>query len=184
MALLSNYKSGGTSPYMEYAWVTTLSADLQAAPPNNYTLCTLNTEIIDTNNYGTLANNLVTIPQGRYAYEFFASIRSPSSNQSSLVGITASNLTQLLVGCQAPNAFGNYMSTFNPSGMFNIDTTTSIGLVVAQAQYETGYIGAASVHIPGTSQANGVNYYGSAYWLGPNQTGSSKRTTLKLWKLQ
>lgn len=68
--LLSNYLlSGGVKPYLEYGWVTAPNTAAQAITNNTITTLTIDTEIADTGNNGSISGNQITLNAGTYYFD-------------------------------------------------------------------------------------------------------------------
>lgn len=167
--LLSNYLlSGGVKPYLEYAWVTAPNAAGQTITNNTITTLTIDTEVADTGNNGSISGNQITLAAGTYYYE--ANIRGANNNADN---------TSLI--------FSLYNSTDN---LYVTKTNELVGTIAYPAAIFKGQISIPStkvfeLRIMAATQT-GSFIVRSGWWSGTfsNSTaGADQRTTIKLWKL-
>jgi hypothetical protein len=162
--------TGGVKPYLEYGWVCAPNTAGQSIAANTITTLTMDTEVADTGNFGSIASNQITLAAGTYYYE--AMTVSGSNDQAAAVGSlglynnTAAIYVARSQGIQT-NIRGNACGiSFHLNGQFTLTAASSLSLVA--------YIATAST-IPNASAQSASSSLTTA--------GANQRTTIKLWKL-
>jgi hypothetical protein len=169
--LLSNYLlSGGVKPYLEYGWVCAPNTAGQAITANTITTLTIDTEVADTGNNGSIFGNQITLNSGTYYYEIYVPLTSVNSNYNALiVGLRKNPSTS--PEFISRKGFQGYANTFPDktlSGQFTINTSTVFDITAIT----TWDVGSSVIR---TTAA-----------LTPftlSTAGTDQRTTIKLWKL-
>lgn len=167
--LLSNYLlSGGVKPYLEYAWVTAPNTAGQSITANTITTLTIDTEVADTGNNGSISGNQITLAAGTYYFK-----------ANSPFGLAAStNGTITVLGLYNVSSSGWVTKKQNTNSNYAIPIQTDF-----DGQFT---IASPSIfEIRGISSATGI--VGMGYIVITNATlstaGADQRTTIKLWKL-
>jgi hypothetical protein len=161
--LLSSLIGSDSKPYLEYGWVTTPNTAGQSIPANTITTLTIDTEVADTGNFGSIASNQITLAGGTYYFEGHVNLsnigNSQGGNTLSLYNVTSSQYVTR--GGFSPNSA--YSSNTQIKGQFTISNSATFELRI--------------LNNSGGSVQNHAN-------LSSNSTaGADQRTTLKLWKL-
>jgi hypothetical protein len=163
--LLSNYLlSGGVKPYLEYGWVTAPNTARQSITANTITTLTIDTEVADTGNNGSISGNQITLNAGTYYFKGHANIRNaaPTANLISLFNVTSSSY----VTRGGPLSGGaEYAASSYIEGQFTINT---------QSVFEFRVL-TSTISLVGSSITDGIFSLSTA--------GADQRTTIKLWKL-
>ena len=169
--LLSNYLlSGGVKPYLEYAWVTAPNDAGQTITNNTITTLTINTEVADTGNNGSISANQITLNSGTYYYEIYVPLVSASSNYNALIFALRKN-PSTSPEFISRKGFQGYANTFPDktlSGQFTINTSTVFDITAIT----TCDVGSSVIR----TAAGGTPFTLST-------AGADQRTTIKLWKL-
>ncbi len=166
--LSTNMLKIGNYPYLEYAWVTAPNAAGQAITANTITTLTLNTEVADLGNFGSLTSNQITLAAGTYQFEAFVSVDQASFGGCGIFGLRRVGSTYITRTGSQGGASDNGDNAFM-RGQFTFNTPQSIELTYLSP--------AAGTYIRNT-KTNG--------WVLPhtNTTADAdQRTTLKLWKV-
>jgi len=163
--ILSNIIGSGAKPYLEYGWVTAPNTGGQSITANTITTLTIDTEIADTGNYGSIASNQITLAAGTYYYDAYtpcSAIGGYGAGTIGLFNVTSSNYISRGVSYNL-----NGSGTLSVRGQFNIAAATIFELRVCSGGSYPFYI---------SNQG--------AYALSSITTaGADQRTTIKLWKL-
>lgn len=165
--LLSNYLlSGGVKPYLEYGWVTAPNTAGQSIAANTITTLTIDTEVADTGNNGSISANQITLNSGTYYFKAHTTAYNSGApygpNIISLYDIT--NSTYVTRGGQQAGS-ASYSSSMLIDGQFTINGSTTFSLY-----YLSGGIS--------------IIQSGLAAGTFTNSTAlADQRTTIKLWKL-
>lgn len=164
--LLSNYiLNGGVKPYLEYGWVCAPNTAGQSITANTITTLTIDTEVADTGNNGSISGNQITLSAGTYYYNGIIPFGYSGSSYLagaivSLYNITNSSyITRMSCGAL-------YVTNNTIIGQFTILSTTVFEMRIISTN--SGLIG--------------QNYYGSGNFTNTT-AGADQRTTIKLWKL-
>lgn len=162
--LLSNYLlSGGVKPYLEYAWVCAPVTAGQQIPANTIQALTIDTEVYDTGNNGSIASNQITLNAGTYYFEAFA---PNSSNLYTIQTLGLYNISDSKYETRQNYGYGGYGGTIPLKGQISFSSSKVFELRLV-AGVGTTTIGAA------VNQTMGTN----------TTAGADQRTTIKLWKL-
>jgi hypothetical protein len=168
--LLSNYiLNGGARPYLEYGWVTAPNTAGQSITANTITTLTIDTEIADTGNNGSISGNQITLAAGTYYFESTISTRQSAAAEGSglfsLYNIT--NSSYITRGRIWGNDAGTPYSAYGVmNGQFTITSTSVFDLRILTTNATIVDNGALSTQLSTLSTA-----------------GADQRTTIKLWKL-
>ena len=166
---LSSIISGPAKPYLEYGWVTAPNTSYQSIATNTITTLTIDTEIADTGNYGSIANNQITLAAGTYLFKGRLANNSANGYAS---GGTLSLYNVTLSSYVTREEFLNsgYYADARIEGQFTIASSSVFEMRIYH--YEN---------------ANRTLYVGGLYAASYSSTlsngGADQRTTLKLWKL-
>lgn len=170
--LLSNYiLNGGARPYLEFGWVTAPNTAGQIITANTITTLTINTEIADTGNNGSISGNQITLAAGTYYFQ--ANSPFGVSGAATVAGYIFSlrkNVTSTpeIVSSISDTSYGPGKS-IPLIGQFTINTPTVFDLTII------GVPGSGNIVVGVTAQ------YATAFSLAT--AGADQRTTIKLWKL-
>jgi hypothetical protein len=169
---LSTLIGSGANPYLEYGWVTAPNTTGQGPfTANAITTLTIDTEVADTGNFGSIASNQITLAAGTYYFEANAPIVNAAGNYLSFILSLRKNVTTtpVIVSSVSNGFFGAPISITILKGQFTIATSTVFDLT-AVASVNNGNIwnGMTSSYVTPFSNAT---------------AGADQRTTLKLWKL-
>lgn len=171
MTTLGNY------PYLEYGWVTAPNAAGQSITANTITTLTIDTEVADTGNFGSISSNQITLSAGTYQFEASTSARvgyqaNPGGSSSILALYNVSDsayVTRGILGeTDAMEAGGHFLARMGGriKGQFKITSIKTFDLRI---------LGPRSMAVD-----NGH----SSLSLSTNSTaGADQRTTIKLWKV-
>jgi hypothetical protein len=157
---------GSANPYLEYGWVTAPNTAGQSITNNTITTLTVNTEVADTGNFGSIASNQITLAAGTYYYK--ATVQCDVGNATfggafSLYNITASRY----VSTTGPITGGvSYANAFVLEGQMTITSSSVFDLRMLSAQ--SGML---------------IKTAGYASNFTNSTSGADQRTTIKLWKL-
>jgi hypothetical protein len=159
---------GGASPYLEYGWVCAPNAAGQSITANTITTLTLDTEIVDTGDNGSIASNQVTLASGTYYFKATHTFKRAVANNPPdalfrLYNVTDSNLISCDSGVDTIES-AQYSGKFDFEGQFTISGSKAIRLEVA-------YSDAVTIGISGQN----------AFTL--STASAQTRTKLQLWKL-
>lgn len=165
--LLSNYiLNTGVKPYLEYGWVTAPNTAGQAITANTITTLTIDTEVADTGNNGSISGNQITLAAG--TYYFNATTTSQSTGTEYPAGsFGLYNVTDSLYVTRRARVFLQLNSgNFELEGQFTISTSKIFDLRIW-------------TNVTGFVIASG-NY---SIFSSLTTAGADQRTTIKLWKL-
>lgn len=160
---------GQVPDYLEYAWVVAPNAAAQSITANTVTTLTIDTEVADYGNHGSIAGNQITLAPGTYYFEAYTNA-APASNVSvtsclSLYNVTAASYISRSATQSVSVASGTFIERIYVNGQFVINATSAFDLrLIAN--------GATTIK----ESPQGVSFTLST-------AGTSQRTTLKLWKL-
>jgi hypothetical protein len=166
--LLSNYLlSGGVKPYLEYGWVTAPNAAGQSITDNTITTLTIDTEVADTGNNGSIAGNQITLSSGTYYFEAYTHGYSGTNNNAAII-LSLQNITDSTTITKRGTNTGHSGAsvTAEINGQFTIS---------ASKTFELRAICVASTIISSNT------YTTPLYTL--STAGADQRTTIKLRKL-
>ena len=166
--LSTNMQNIGNYPYLEYAWVTAPNTAGQSIPANTITTLTIDTEVADTGNFGSVnGSNQITLAAGTYQYE--------ANTHGSALGITGGagtlalyNISDSLYVSRGSSQSGASDNCDNPilKGQFTI---------TAQKTFDLRYYNAnLTTYIKNTTN-NSTSTITTA--------NAEQRTTIKLWKV-
>jgi hypothetical protein len=168
--LLSNYLlSGGVKPYLEYAWVCAPNAAGQSITPNTITTLTIDTEVADTGNNGSIAGNQITLAAGTYYFEANVRVTNTNGDLNPFI-FSLYNTSDSSYISRIEDMFGyNWNQTTILKGQFTISSSKNFVLQL----------------IATTASGTIVVRSGDSYRINfTNSTaGADQRTTIKLWKL-
>ena len=159
---------GGYTDYLCYSWRTAPNAATQSITNNTITTLTLDTEVADTGNHGSISSNQVTLDAGSYYFEADHSFRRSIANQPPDALFRLYNVTDsLIVECDSGLDFmeGSYFSgkMSRLKGSFTITSSKTFRLEVAYSQ---------DVGVGSSGQ--------TAFTL--STASAQDRTKLQLWK--
>lgn len=159
--LSTNMQNIGNYPYLEYAWVTAPNTAGQSIPANTITTLTINTEVADTGNFGSIDSNQITLSAGTYRYEVDFSATSSVVNTFASAMLTSPSLG-FISRRNAQTGGADIKFQFN--GQFTFNTASTL---VAQVLFN------------GTG-----NMINSGASVSSNTTANAdQRNTIKLWKV-
>jgi hypothetical protein len=166
--ILTSLIGGGAKPYLEYGWVTAPSTASQSIASNTVTTLTIDTEVADSGNFGSIASNQITLAAGTYYYDAFVPVGAWSNDCIfSLYNTTTSAYISKIkaLAIYGGAAYWNYYwnPPLNLKGQFTIATSSVFELRLA------------------ANGAIGVGVGSTAFTL--STAGADQRTTIKLWKL-
>lgn len=158
--------TGDAKPYLEYGWVCAPNTAAQIPPANTITTLTIDTEVADTGNFGSIASNQITLAAGTYYFKAHSpcsvAVNYYGSGTLGLYNVTASKY--VTIGCQDTV---NGTGTFKVEGQFTISSTAVFELRVCA----------------GGSYGWFVANFGGGGQSFLSTAGADQRTTIKLWKL-
>ena len=166
---LSSIISGPVKPYLEYAWVCAPNTAGQALTVNTITTLTIDTEVADTGNYGSISNNQVTLSAGTYYFKARSGNTIVASGNSAGGTISLYNVTASSYVTRKEFFSATTMDNTDFEGQFTIASSSVFEL--RMYYYEN---------------ASRTLTNGGAYWPGNSSlstAGADQRTTIKLWKL-
>ena len=171
--LSTNMQNIGNYPYLEYAWVTAPNTAAQSiSNDGTFKTLTLNTELDDNDNYGSLdaVTSRITLAGGTYRFQMSAPYRTPNNTN-----ITAISMIF--------NVTDNLPIRSNSSGVQNIGMENCLVLegqftITSQKVLELRVLNNSQNSLDlliksGTQYANPTN----------SSAGYDQRTTIKLWKV-
>ena len=165
--LLSNYLlSGGVKPYLEYGWVTAPNAARQSISANTITTLTIDTEVADTGNNGSISGNQITLNAGTYYFKLSAYIFSLASNDVHTILSLYNVSDNQYISKSALTQAGS--STYNAAPQLDGQFTIASSKVFDIRLITNG------------SSNNGSGGF-TQFTL--STAGADQRTTIKLWKL-
>lgn len=163
---LSSIIGGDVKPYLEYGWVTAPNTTAQSISANTLTTLTIDTEIADSGNFGSIASNQITLAAGTYYYDFYCPFAASAPYNTAIGAIVSLyNVTD--------STYISRMTWNYPQNVSAIPTPKLIG------QFTIGSSKAISTRIISSYGGSVVGY---AAFSG-STVGDEQRTTLKLWKL-
>jgi hypothetical protein len=168
--LLSNYiLNGGARPYLEFGWVTAPNTAGQSITANTITTLTIDTEIADTGNNGSISGNQITLAAGTYYYDALTASKTTTTTPGNIT-IGLYNITQSkyvsISPSQSSYAGNQYQILSYIRGQFTI-TSTSV--------FEIRVLSTLGVTIDNGGSSGALSTLSTA--------GADQRTTIKLWKL-
>lgn len=167
--LLSNYiLNTGVKPYLEYGWVTAPVDAAQVISAHTITTLTINTEIADTGNNGSISGNQITLAAGTYYFEANAPIGSFTAGDTPVITIGLYNVTLSQYISRSQSTQTNYSAPIQctVNGQFTIASSSDIDLRAV-----------------GTIKLNHGHDYGNTTNATNTTAGADQRATVKLWKL-
>ena len=174
--ILSSLIGSGAKPYLEYGWVTAPNTAGQSFTANTITTLTIDTEVADTGNFGSIASNQITLAAGTYYFKAFVNSHTTTSyvgGVASLYNIT--NSTYVSRSGALSNSGNGSVTCFSFDGQFVVSAATntfSLLMVTNGAVFVDNCVYSTTFS---TITASGV--------AAAALTGADQRTTLKLWKL-
>jgi hypothetical protein len=170
--LLSNYLlSGGVKPYLEYAWVCAPNNTGQVIPNNTLTTLTIDTEVADTGNNGSISGNHITLNAGTYyfiAEAFYGCGNADTGRIAAIFSLYNSSDNQYITRSDFGYSYAGLVHRNKMEGQFTINSTKTIRLQLIANTYQS------TVTVsPNTSLVS----------LSDTGTTNDQRTTIKLWKL-
>lgn len=157
----------GAFPYLEYGWVCAPNAAGQTITPNTITTLTIDTEISDTGNNGSIASNQITLNAGTYFFEAFLNHFSDASQTAGIFSLYNVTDSVYITRNFSPSSVGQ-TTNHRLTGQFTIATSKVFDLRFL-CEVSTGTIQVRSGSFNNT--------------LTLATAGADQRTTLKLWKL-
>lgn len=157
----------GNYPYLEYAWVTAPNAAGQSINANQITTLTIDTEVADTGNFGSISSNQITLAAGTYEFE--------ANTHGSALGISGGAGTLALYNISDSSYVSRGSSQSGASD--NCDNPILKGrfTITAQKTFDLRYYNAnLTTHIKNTTN-NATSTISTA--------NAEQRTTIKLWKV-
>jgi hypothetical protein len=157
----------GNYPYLEYAWVTSPDAAGQPIAANMITTLTLNTEVVDTGNFGTLASNQITLSAGTYRFSGFVPARwTGGINCAAILDLYDVTNGKKVTSGPAYRDYSGSSLVLELDGQHTITAPTTFVLRI---------VSTASTTVVDNGSQSTVFSLVSA--------GVDQRTTLKLWKV-
>jgi hypothetical protein len=165
--LSTNMQNIGNYPYLEYAWVTAPNAAGQTITANTSAVLTLNTEVADSGNFGSLASSQITLSAGTYQYDIDTNIVAVlnSINPGVIIGIWNNNSSNWITRRGRSIYSGLDGPIFGLKGQFTIAAESIIDLRL----------------IPTTSII--IHSCGYQASFTNSTANADQRTTIKLWKV-
>ena len=167
--LSTNMQNIGNYPYLEYAWVTAPNAAGQTLTANTSAVLTLNTEVADSGNYGSLTSNQITLSAGTYLIKGLIPLNIyGSAFGTGIVFVRNVTTGQFITrfGASAGNTTESIW--FLPEFQSTFSTITTL---------EFGIITTATSEIQNQVETYGFGAGTSTF------TNLDQRTTIKLWKV-
>jgi hypothetical protein len=170
--LLSNYLlSGGVKPYLEYGWVCAPNNTGQVIPNNTLTTLTIDTEVADTGNNGSISGNQITLNAGTYyfiAEAFYGCGSSDTGRIAAIFSLYNSSDNQYITRSDIGYNYATLVYRHNMQGQFTINSTKTIRLQLLANGY-----------------SNTITVSPNTLYVSLSDTGTTndQRTTIKLWKL-
>jgi hypothetical protein len=162
--------TGGVKPYLEYGWVCAPNTAGQSITANTITTLTIDTEVADTGNFGSVASNQITLAAGTYYFDADIALTATAGDITlGLYNTTASQyvsrrkITSGISGNTAAYVVYYYSPSFRLVGQFSITTSSVFDLRLVSSVAATNGSGTAP--------------------LSNSTAGADQRTTIKLWKL-
>ena len=158
--------TGGVKPYLEYGWVCAPNTAGQSITANTITTLTIDTEVADTGNFGSIASNQITLAAGTYyvkAYFNTANNVSAAVIQN-FVLFNVTDASYILRGSYSLNQTGGGCSSLL-EGQITLSASKVLEL--------RGW----------TATAGQVLSGGGLNTSSITTAGADQRTTIKLWKL-
>jgi len=166
MALnLSTLLSGGPYPYLEFGWVTAPNTAGQSITANTITTLTIDTEVVDTGNFGSISSNQITLAAGTYYFKAIGPVFFTSANDLGCV-FSLFNVTD--------STYVSRASTTPAASVYNAALALEAQFTIAGTKtFDLRLICSAAASI----RSGGL----TAFTLAT--AGADQRTTIKLWKL-
>lgn len=156
--------TGDAKPYLEYAWVCAPNTAGQSITANTITTLTIDTEVADTGNYGSIASNQITLAAGTYLYKGMAAYGYNGAYANSAI-LSLYNTTS-----------SSYVSKKNTGTVYYTELLIEGQFVIAaQSVFELRTITSGGGIVGSNYNNGGVFTLATA--------NADQRTTLKLWKL-
>ena len=168
--LSTNMQNIGNYPYLEYAWVTAPNAAGQTITANTITTLTIDTEVADTGNFGSITSNQITLSAGTYQFEANTHA-SAATNIGGNGTLALYNITDNSYVSRGSSQSGGSDNNDNPilKGQFTVTTQKTFDL-----RYYNANAGAATCYIKNTISNETSTL---------NTANAEQRTTIKLWKV-
>lgn len=166
--ILSSLIGGGAKPYLEYGWVTAPNTAGQSIAANTITTLTIDTEVADTGNYGSIASNQITLAAGTYYFKANAPHGASSAGAPLLAILGLYSVTGSTWVTKRQHSETNYAVPLQVEvdGQFTVGSSTVFELRMAGSKNFTVGMGYSNI---------------SDFTLAT--AGADQRTTIKLWKL-
>lgn len=156
--------SSGAFPYLEYGWVTAPNAAGQSISANTITTLTIDTEIADTGNNGSITSNQVTLAAGTYRYFASCPTKLFASNPGGSLGFYNVTDSSYVNRGQTPIATTATGTTcFTVDGQITISSSKTFDLRLWTVDATT---------VTNSNTASSIS-----------TAGADQRTTIKLWKV-
>lgn len=168
--LSTNMQNIGNYPYLEYAWVTAPNTNGQVISPNFIGTLTLDTEVADTGNFGSISSNQITLAAGTYRFEAYVPYNmGGSADQNIIFGLFNSSDNKYITraGVSYTDGAGTESGASNISGQFTINSSKVLYLTAIISGTDNLVIRTAPRQ---TSFTNST-------------ANADQRTTIKLWKV-
>jgi hypothetical protein len=168
--LSTNMQNIGNYPYLEYAWVTAPNTAGQTITANTITTLTIDTEVADTGNFGSISSNEITLAAGTYQFEANTHA-SAATNIGGQGTLALYNITDTVYVSRGSSQSGASDNCDNPIliGRFTITAQKTFDL-----RYYNSNASQATCYIKNTV-SNETSTITTA--------GAEQRTTIKLWKV-
>lgn len=155
----------GNNPYLEYAWVTAPNTARQTLLANTTTALTIDTEVVDEGNNGSISGNQITLAAGTYYFEAYCAFNSLAGEAAQgIMGLY--NVSNGSYISRKPITYYSNNGDVLLNGRFKISSSSIFELRCTTHAYQMG------------NASWSYNYQGS---LSTN--GLDQRTTIKLWKV-
>jgi hypothetical protein len=162
--LSTNMNTIRNYPYLEYAWVTAPNAAGQPITADTITTLTLNTEVADTGNFGSISSNQITLAAGTYQFQ--------ANTHMSLNGGGEGTLSLFNVSDSSYISRGSSQSGRSD----NCDAPTLIGQfsITSSKVFEIRYY---------NDEGGNISNRAGSSVTTISTAGAEQRTTIKLWKV-
>jgi hypothetical protein len=162
----------GAKPYLEYGWVCAPNAAGQSITANTVTTLTVDTEVADSGNYGSVASNQITLASGTYYFKAQTPVSSGAPTDGgrliAILSLFNSTSSSYITRSSRSDGYATNVHLVSIEGQFTISSSSVFELrLLGQSYQGTLTIGEASQYVALTNSTAGLN----------------QRTTIKLWKL-
>lgn len=155
--------------YLEYGWVCAPNTAGQSITANTITTLTLDTEVADAGEFGSISSNQVTLGPGTYYYEASTGFQSSTQTYACLILSLYNTTDSVFVGRHPFELYAANTGGPELSGQFTITSSKTFELR-ALATSQTGTIQIKSA--------------GGTVAFTNSTAGADQRTTLKLWRFK